>query len=425
MHLEEGTIHAWLDGALSPEEGATVEAHVAACKLCAAMVAEARGFIAASSRILSARDDVPASVLPDASTAAEPPVLKPELTLERRFQAPAARPALMGRRRPLYRNPQLVAAAAVLVMAVGTWTVVQRSSGRAAADLAPAAALDAAAPPQNELMDSGALARGTAGALPLPQDASASSIAPARPADERSSSRAFRRAAEPPTSPAAPTTGSGRRTARVAEADASPRRDVPGEATPRAVAPATPALVRQDTADATRRMAAKTTAAERKELAVSPDSLLTREFRRLAGEIDAQRQAPDSARRLDQRGRNAQRSDGMVTGTMQAAAARANPVTPGACYDLARSSAALENEVPPRIRLLEVRGPAIGERLLRQVMVLGAESPVGEWYWWTRPDGVTMLVRLADGAVRYETAMVGIGSEDVKAHPQRCPETRE
>ncbi|HJR67603.1 MAG TPA: zf-HC2 domain-containing protein [Gemmatimonadaceae bacterium] len=59
QHLDEGTIHAWLDGALGPEEAARVEAHVGSCSMCADAVAEARGLIAASSRILTALDDVP------------------------------------------------------------------------------------------------------------------------------------------------------------------------------------------------------------------------------------------------------------------------------------------------------------------------------------------------------------------------------
>ncbi|HJU67068.1 MAG TPA: zf-HC2 domain-containing protein, partial [Gemmatimonadaceae bacterium] len=59
QHLDEGTIHAWLDGALSPEEAARAEAHVESCSMCAAATAEARGLIAASSRILTALDNVP------------------------------------------------------------------------------------------------------------------------------------------------------------------------------------------------------------------------------------------------------------------------------------------------------------------------------------------------------------------------------
>lgn len=64
QHPDEGTIHSWLDGALSAEEAARVEAHVKDCPECAAAVAEARGFIAASSRILTALDNAPRGVIP-------------------------------------------------------------------------------------------------------------------------------------------------------------------------------------------------------------------------------------------------------------------------------------------------------------------------------------------------------------------------
>lgn len=64
QHPDEGTIHSWLDNALSVEEAARVESHVAECPQCAAAVAEARGFVAASSRILTALDDVPRGVVP-------------------------------------------------------------------------------------------------------------------------------------------------------------------------------------------------------------------------------------------------------------------------------------------------------------------------------------------------------------------------
>ena len=67
QHPDEGTIHAWLDGALSAEEAARVDAHVKECAQCQAAVAEARGFIAASSRILTALDNVPRGVIPAAA----------------------------------------------------------------------------------------------------------------------------------------------------------------------------------------------------------------------------------------------------------------------------------------------------------------------------------------------------------------------
>jgi len=67
QHPDEGTIHAWLDGALSADEAAQIDAHVKGCPECAAAVAEARGFIAASSRILTALDNAPRGVIPAAA----------------------------------------------------------------------------------------------------------------------------------------------------------------------------------------------------------------------------------------------------------------------------------------------------------------------------------------------------------------------
>jgi hypothetical protein len=97
QHLDEGTIHSWLDGALSADEAARVEAHVAECPQCAAVVAEARGFIAASSRILTALDHLPGGVVPAATSI------------------------------KWYNRPAWRAAAAVLVVAVGSLVVVRNT----------------------------------------------------------------------------------------------------------------------------------------------------------------------------------------------------------------------------------------------------------------------------------------------------------
>jgi hypothetical protein len=70
QHLDEGTIHAWLDGALSPADAAVVEQHIAECAECSALAAEARGLIAGSARIISALDAVPNGVVPRASDTA-------------------------------------------------------------------------------------------------------------------------------------------------------------------------------------------------------------------------------------------------------------------------------------------------------------------------------------------------------------------
>jgi hypothetical protein len=111
MHVEEGTIHAWLDGALPPDESRRVEGHVGSCAVCAAAVAEARGLIAASSRILSVLDEVPGGVLPGR---------------EERDQLAAIRQRHRVRS-PWWRQRQVLAAASLLLVA-GTSAVVWRRS---------------------------------------------------------------------------------------------------------------------------------------------------------------------------------------------------------------------------------------------------------------------------------------------------------
>jgi anti-sigma factor RsiW len=69
---DEGLIHAWLDGQLPADEAARIERLAATDAEWAAAVAEARGLVAASSRILSALDHVPAGVIPQRTTAHTP-----------------------------------------------------------------------------------------------------------------------------------------------------------------------------------------------------------------------------------------------------------------------------------------------------------------------------------------------------------------
>lgn len=105
-HLDEGTIHAWLDGALSEADARAAESHVTGCATCSAAVAEARGLIAASSRILSALDEpVGASAAP--STRSLPPREHETLVRRRRVSIGWMR------------------AAAVLVVAAGSLTVAR------------------------------------------------------------------------------------------------------------------------------------------------------------------------------------------------------------------------------------------------------------------------------------------------------------
>lgn len=110
QHPEEGTIHAWLDGALSADEGRTIEAHLAECADCRAAVIEARGLIAGSTRILLALDSVPAGVLP----AAAAPIVG---------QEPVAI-----RRTPLWRSTSWRAAAAIVLVGSVSWLVTQSNA---------------------------------------------------------------------------------------------------------------------------------------------------------------------------------------------------------------------------------------------------------------------------------------------------------
>jgi putative zinc finger protein len=119
QHPDEGMIHTWLDGELSAEDAAALEAHVAECAPCAVAVAEARGLIAGSSRIVSFLDSVPAGVIPE------------------------ARPA----HRSWYSTTQFRAAAAFLLVAGSSLLVVRRNETKAdklmAVAAPPAVATDA------------------------------------------------------------------------------------------------------------------------------------------------------------------------------------------------------------------------------------------------------------------------------------------
>ena len=98
-HPDEGTIHAWLDGQLPAEEASELEAHATACADCAAAIAEARGLVAASSRIVSSLDIVPGGVIP--------------------VRTPV--------KRPWYLTTQVRAAAAVLFVAGASFVLTRGS----------------------------------------------------------------------------------------------------------------------------------------------------------------------------------------------------------------------------------------------------------------------------------------------------------
>ena len=76
VHVDEGTIHGWLDGQLDDEQSARLQAHIARCGACAAHVAEARGLIAGASRVVGMLDEVPSpTVRPASFNSASSPIL--------------------------------------------------------------------------------------------------------------------------------------------------------------------------------------------------------------------------------------------------------------------------------------------------------------------------------------------------------------
>lgn len=113
---DEGLIHTWLDGELDAAEAARVEALVKSDPEWAAAAAEARGLIAASSRIVGALDDVPGNVVPAAKPRATP--VADVATIG---TAPSARPT----RRSM---PTWLRAAAAVVVIVGSLTVLSKSN---------------------------------------------------------------------------------------------------------------------------------------------------------------------------------------------------------------------------------------------------------------------------------------------------------
>jgi len=154
QHLDEGAIHAWLDGALTPDEAAQVAEHAAACTSCAAAVAEARGLIAASSRILEALDDVPANVLPDVAAASMAMPLAAGANVPARprssdhaLVAPAAVPPDISAARPRQwwqKKATLRIAAAIVVVATGTVVATRElNEGKTAGNVAPGGAMTA------------------------------------------------------------------------------------------------------------------------------------------------------------------------------------------------------------------------------------------------------------------------------------------
>lgn len=175
-HPDEGLIHAWLDGELDAAEAARVEALVAGHPEWAAAAAEARGLIAASSRIVGTLDHVHANVIP--------------------------------KRAPARRAPRwwMARVAALLVVVAGTTLVLRQDDvphvlPASAQTNAQAPALDAVKTPPAEAprragsVASGSVAPGSGVAVPRPSE-------PTPPARDQKAAALAGAASGPPAAPA-------------------------------------------------------------------------------------------------------------------------------------------------------------------------------------------------------------------------------
>ncbi len=115
-HVGEGSLHTWLDDAFDAHEAARIMAHVVECAVCTAAVAEARGLMAGSSRIVRALDDLPAQVIPTGTP--------PSRVMPRDGAAPRLRTVVW------WKRSVWQAAAMVLIAGGATAVWVRGTNGR-------------------------------------------------------------------------------------------------------------------------------------------------------------------------------------------------------------------------------------------------------------------------------------------------------
>jgi len=194
QHLDEGTIHAWLDDALAGDEAAAVAKHVAECGDCAALVAEARGMIVAAGNIVAALDDVRGGVIPSSTPARAIAGQSSQTSLWRRLHFTPARAVL----------------AATLLVAVGSVLTVRRAGQgddqripSASTVVAPIIAQPTSRPssPQPQAQTSAEVAHKVAPApSPTPSNVTSSNVASAPAIASPPASRALNALAAKPSS---------------------------------------------------------------------------------------------------------------------------------------------------------------------------------------------------------------------------------
>jgi hypothetical protein len=253
-------------------------------------------------------------------------------------------------------NPRVAAAAAVLVVAVGTMTVMQRSA--VDPSLAPAAA---------SLAD--ALDSVTAGVPP-----SSAPVEQPAPTPEVASARAVA-----PASPPSVTAGTAPRERAVSDASRAREAAAANDASRQAADLGAAAPVRIDTVQA---LKAAAPAPSAKRLAVMADSVVRSDERRLRDEVAAQRRpvpVPTTA------GAGARASLALEE---RAQTAR--------CLAIDRTPEAIQLNVPARIELGSTEGPRVGDRTFFIVRAPGTVGGAEPWYWFPSTDSAFTLVQVGE-----------------------------
>ena len=166
-HVDEGTIHTWLDGAFDDAVALQVARHVDGCAHCQASVAEARGFIAGASRITRALDEVPSNIVPTSDI---------ERAASRIVAAASTSTSSRETSRSWYQSNGVRFAATLAMMIGGSvvvWNRVDHAVPVASMASPSARAADAAPRIANDTV-----------AVPAPAQASASTSTPLRDAEQ-------------------------------------------------------------------------------------------------------------------------------------------------------------------------------------------------------------------------------------------------
>lgn len=248
-HLDDGIIHALLDGELSADELAAARAHVLACDACSARVAEERLLAGEAERLIAELDSAPAPAIDDAVPLPESPTVKgPPVVL---IPEAGEEPNRWQRRRPPSR---WIGLAAMLVVAAGAGLVALQSGpddetfgtdavvsdmdlpapetrGFALTDSGASPPAADSAPATEAALALEADGRPEAGSAPANEDAAGAQLAGALPADSRrqpppepapTATKAREEAAAPPEARAAERSA---RSPEVAQVESRPTRD--------------------------------------------------------------------------------------------------------------------------------------------------------------------------------------------------------